>query len=88
MLYILCTVTHFHSLAFLSSLLPCFFNVLQLSPEPRNAPALRDVPGEELDFRNEALNALRMEELLKESLGESSLEKKLSWKRETGGKNM
>ena len=29
----------------------------------------------ELDFRNEALNALRMEELLKESLGESSLEK-------------
>ena len=55
------------------------------SPEPRNAPA-RDVPGEELDFRNEALNALRMEELLKESLGESSLEKKLSWKRETGGK--
>ena len=32
---------------------------------------------EELDFRNEALNALRMEELLKESLGESSLEKKL-----------
>ena len=32
---------------------------------------------EELDFRNEALNALRMEELLKESLGESSLEKTL-----------
>eukprot|EP00913_Durusdinium_trenchii_P006886 g6477.t1 len=29
----------------------------------------------ELDFRNEALNALRMEELLKDSLGEDSLEK-------------
>jgi hypothetical protein len=41
-----------------------------------------------LDFRNEALNALRMEELLKESLGESSLEKKLGWKRVGWTKNM
>lgn len=29
----------------------------------------------ELDFRNEALNALRMEELLNEALGASALEK-------------